>query len=289
MHRTLFFTSVVTVLSLAPALATEVSEAARQEAAVSDDPLSAEELAGVFESRSVRVSSPAENGGEPIEFRYRLLVPRGGRPGERFPLVLFLHGAGERGDDNLAQLQYLPAWLAQPRAREAFPCYVLAPQCRRERMWTDVDWSARESTPQRAAPTTDLTAAIAALEATLTEEPVDADRVLLTGLSMGGYGTWDLAARMPDRFAAILPICGGGDEATAARIASLPVWCFHGDSDGAVPVERSRSMIAALRAAGGDPRYSELPGVGHDSWTPAYRDPAVLEWLFGQRRRADGQ
>ena len=116
------------------------------------------------------------------------------------------------------------------------------------------------------------------------DEPVDPDRVFLTGLSMGGYGTWDLAARMPDRFAAILPICGGGDIATATRIARLPIWCFHGDADDAVPVERSRQMIAAVKAAGGKPRYSELPGVGHDSWTPAYRDPAVLEWLFDQSR-----
>ena len=101
---------------------------------------------------------------------------------------------------------------------------------------------------------------------------------------MGGYGTWDLATRHPDRFAAILPVCGGGDERLAARIGPLPIWCFHGDADKAVSVERSRCMIAAVRAAGGRPIYSELRGVGHDSWTPAYRDPFVLDWLFAQRR-----
>jgi predicted peptidase len=117
----------------------------------------------------------------------------------------------------------------------------------------------------------------------ISHEAVDPARIYLTGLSMGGYGTWDLAARQPERFAAILPICGGGDEATTARLAKLPIWCFHGDADTVVPVERSRTMIAAVRAASGSPKYSELPGVGHDSWTPAYRDPAVLDWLFTQK------
>lgn len=286
MRRTIVVPLVIAALCVAIRRTRGADEsAATQEVPVTDDSLSRGDPGDVFESRSVRISAPGENGGEPIEFRYRLLVPPARRPGERYPLVLFLHGAGERGTDNRAQLQYLPAWLAEPRSREVFPCYVLAPQCRPERMWADVDWSARESTPQRPTPTTDMMGAIAALEATLAAERVDADRVLLTGLSMGGYGTWDLAARMPRRFAAILPICGGGDEATVTKLADLPVWCFHGDADDAVPVERSRSMIAALRAVGGKPRYSELPGVGHDAWTTAYRDPAVLEWLFAQRRK----
>jgi predicted peptidase len=101
---------------------------------------------------------------------------------------------------------------------------------------------------------------------------------------MGGYGTWDLAIRVPHRFAAILPVCGGGDERLAARAAPLPIWCVHGDADTAVPVRRSRDMVAAIAAAGGRPVYSELPGVGHDSWTSAYRHGFVLDWLFSQRR-----
>jgi len=133
-------------------------------------------------------------------------------------------------------------------------------------------------------PTTDLLAAVAAIQAVSSREAVDPARIYLTGLSMGGYGTWDLAVRQPERFAAILPICGGGDETTAPRLAGMPIWCFHGDADTVVPVKRSRTMIAAVRAAGGSPKYSELPGLGHDSWTPAYRDPAVLDWLFRQQR-----
>ena len=232
-----------------------------------------------FRPRTVTVT----DAGEAVEFRAQLLPPPAVEPGRLHPLVLFLHGAGERGRDNEKQLKYLPSWMAEPSLRERHPCFLLAPQCREDERWVDVSWVDKKSEPQ-GPPTTDMLAAIAVLNDVMSREPVDPTRIYLTGLSMGGYGTWDLAARQPERFAAIMPICGGGDEATAPRLAKLPVWCFHGDADKAVPVERSRSMIAALEAAGGNPKYSELQGVGHDSWTPAYRDPAVLDWLFGQAK-----
>jgi len=234
----------------------------------------------VFATRSVTVT----DSGQPIEFRYRLLRPQPGATPARYPLVVFLHGAGERGNDNERQLKYLPTWMAAPAIHAKHPCFLLAPQCREDERWVDVSWADMKSTPQ-GRPTTDMIAAIAALEDVLRTEPIDPDHVYLTGLSMGGFGTWDLATRMPDRFAAILPICGGGDDRNAGRIAKLPIWCAHGDADEAVPVERSRDMIAAIRAAGGNPHYVEMPGVGHDSWTPTYRDPAALEWLFEQRRK----
>lgn len=284
MPRPLTLALLVALAALSAARADEPSP--KQEAPVADAPLTADRLAELFQVRTVKVSSADENDGRPVELAYRVLAPAGVKAGARYPLVLFLHGAGERGTDNLAQLKYLPAWLAEPANREAFPCFVVAPQCRPEKKWADVDWSSGKSSPQKPVPTLDMLGAIAALEETLRREPVDPARVYLTGLSMGGYGSWDLAARMPGRFAAVLPICGGGDEATAPKLAKLPIWCFHGDADQAVPVERSRSMIEALRAAGGEPRYSELAGVGHDSWTPAYRDRAVLDWLFAQRAAA---
>jgi predicted peptidase len=243
-------------------------------------------MTDAFADRSVTVTED----GAPVVFRYRLLEPPAGisgvsrPPGRKVPVVLFLHGAGERGSDNEQQLQYLPTWLAEPASRERYPCYLIAPQCRADHQWVEVAWNDRASTPQAVIPTTDMAAAVAALEATLALEAADPRRVFLTGLSMGGFGAWDLAARMPERFAALLPICGGGDERTAPRLVDVPVWCFHGAADTAVPVERSRRMIAALEAAGGTPKYSELPDVGHDSWTPAYRDPAVLDWLFRQSR-----
>ena len=242
------------------------------------------EIANLYEERSVRV----DDEGQPVEFRYRLLRPErlegDTATNSRHPLVLFLHGAGERGSDNVNQLKYLPTWLAEPAARRRHPCFVLAPQCRMDERWVDVSWADGHSTPQSATPSVDLAAAVAALDDVLARESVDPSRIYLTGLSMGGFGTWDLAARIPERFAAILPVCGGGDERVAGRIAPLPTWCFHGDADTAVSVDRSRVMIAAVRAAGGRPIYSELAGVGHDSWTPAYRDGFVLDWLFAQRR-----
>lgn len=259
----------------------------QEKPAVSADSPNAEQLAALYEARTVRVA-PAKDVA-PVEFAYRLLQPASITPGTRYPLVIFLHGAGERGNDNLSQLKYFPTWMAEQKSRQAHPCFVLAPQCRDDQKWVDVDWSKIESTPQSPTPTVDMMAVIAALEDTLKHEPIDPARIYLTGLSMGGYGSWDLAARMPERFAAVLPICGGGDEATAARIKDLPIWCFHGDADTAVRVERSQTMIEALRAAGGAPKYSELAGVGHDSWTPAYRDPDVLAWLFAQKKPAKGK
>jgi len=230
-----------------------------------------------------RVTVPQD--GAPQDFHYRLLRPLRIEPDRRYPAVLFLHGAGERGSDNAAQLEYLPTWLAEPALRERHACFLVAPQCRTDHRWVEVDWGDPRSVSQPAEPAVDLVAAVAALDAVVGAEPVDPDRILLTGLSMGGYGTWDLAARFPDRFAAILPICGGGDGATAPRLTTLPIWAFHGTDDRVVPVTRTRAMVAAIRAAGGSPKYTEFSGVGHDSWTPAYRDPEVLDWLFAQRRR----
>ncbi len=234
-----------------------------------------------FEERSVSV----DDDGRPVEFRYRLLRPEAPQPGVRHPVVLFLHGAGERGDDNEAQLTFLPQWMSEAGNRRRHPCFLIAPQCRKDHAWAEIDWKLKRPLPLAERPTADLAAAVAALDAVLAMEPADPARVFLTGISMGGYGTWDLACRSPERFAAALPICGGGDAAVAGRLVALPLWCFHGSDDPLVPAELSRSMIAAVVAAGGTPIYSELPDVGHDSWTPAYRNPAVLDWLFAQRRR----
>lgn len=215
--------------------------------------------------------------------RYRLLRPAVA-PIHRVPLLLFLHGAGERGDDNRAQLRYLPQWLSQPPLRARHPCVVVAPQVPLERIWSTVHWTAGRRR-YGAAPTDELAAAYSLLVQILEDDPsVDPQRVYLTGISMGGYGAWEMAARWPERFAAVVPVCGGGDVEQAARLVGLPLWAFHGAEDEVVPPVRSREMIAALVAAGGQPRYSELPGVGHDAWTPVYTGPdSVLPWLFSQR------
>lgn len=240
-----------------------------------------EEVVAQFDE-AVHVYTGGEYREEP--FRYRVLKPQTVEPGKKYPVILFLHGAGERGTENRLQLLYLPELMAKPENRKKFPCFLIAPQCRPEKQWVNVPWTETKSTlPEK--PSDQLQAAMGMLDDVLEKYPIDRSRVYLTGLSMGGYGCWDAAARWPERFSALAPICGGGDEATAPRFAKLPVWAVHGDADTVVPVVRSRKMVAALKAAGGSPVYVELKGVGHNSWTPAYNDAeGLLPWLFEQVR-----
>lgn len=218
-------------------------------------------------------------------FQYRLLRPKPVETGKKYPLIVFLHGAGERGTDNKKQLVYLPAQMADDKHRAAFPCFVLAPQCRPGKLWVNVPWADKKSTPMAKTPSHQLQVAINIIQQTMKSEAIDLDRVYLTGLSMGGYGSWELAARKPDWFAALAPICGGGDEGTAKSISHLPVWAFHGSSDRVVWPIRTESMIEALKAAGGKPKYTSFPGVGHNSWSPAYKqEDGVIAWMFKQKR-----
>jgi predicted peptidase len=171
----------------------------------------------------------------------------------------------------------------KPQRRQDFPCYVLAPQCPKGEKWSDVDWSQEKvvASPSTSAP---LQQTFDVVDSMLEDAAIDKNSVYICGLSMGGFGTWDALARRPDFFAAAIPICGGGDTTTASKFPSVPIWCFHGDQDKTVNVERSREMVAALKKAGGEPRYTEYPGVGHDSWTQTFADEATFRWLFGQRR-----
>lgn len=215
-------------------------------------------------------------------FAYRLLSPSNVEPGRLYPLVLFLHGAGERGGDNKAQLNYFPEWMASPEMREAYPCYILAPQCPDGDAWSHISWRSVEAKPLDLGPTDPMLATLDALKDVVHNEPIDIRRVYLTGLSMGGFGSWDLAMRHPDWFAALIPICGGGVIAEAHRITDVPTWAFHGASDNVVPTQLTRDMVKAIEEAGGSPRYTEYEGVGHDSWTATYTDRDVLTWMFMQ-------
>ncbi|MFO0869032.1 MAG: prolyl oligopeptidase family serine peptidase [Pirellulales bacterium] len=215
---------------------------------------------------------------------YRLLKPKSYDAQQKYPLVLFLHGAGERGADNVAQLKHGMADFASDEIRDKYPAFVLAPQCPVGEKWVDVDWSStKHDMPERPASAMRLT--LATIEQLRKEFSLDPARLYITGLSMGGYGTWDALQRHPQMFAAAIPICGGGDPKHVAKFVHVPIWAFHGDKDTAVRPERSRDMIAALQAAGGMPKYTEYPNTGHDSWTATYKDPAVHAWLFSQRRK----
>lgn len=244
---------------------------------VSSQDAASDELSKLFEPREFTVQDVGT-------LKYRILKPAQSNLNESYPLVVFLHGAGERGDDNVAQLVHGMKEFISPARREKYPCYVVAPQCPKDKKWVDVDWSAlSHDQPEQASESMQLVHGL--IQELIATANVDKTRIYITGLSMGGYGTWDAISRYPDLFAAAVPICGGGDPATVDRFAALPIWCFHGDQDRAVGVERSRKMIAALKTAGGDPKYTEYAGVGHDSWTASYANPDLYSWLFAQRRR----
>lgn len=225
---------------------------------------------------------------EKEKFMYLVLPPLKIQDGEDYPLLFFMHGAGERGDDVRKLLPHLPTQMAKPEWREKFPCYMVIPQCRNGEQWVDQHWSEKESIPIADKPTDQMAMAIAVLEKSLTSLPIDRSRVYLTGLSMGGYGSWELAMRRPELFAAVAPVCGGGDESQAARLKSIPVWAAHGDADTVVWPVRSRRMVERIRNAGGNVKYTEYPGVGHNSWTRFYADSeGVIPWMFQQTKQSE--
>jgi predicted peptidase len=236
-------------------------------------------VAGPVDVMEARVHNDAKGKTLP----YRLFKPAKATADARLPLVLFLHGAGERGDDNQAQLKHGVWSFVRPESQERFPAFVVAPQCAANDKWADVNWGAPSHTMAER-PAESMRLVMDLVPALLKEFPVDPKRLYVTGLSMGGYGTWDLVMRQPAVWAAAVPVCGGADDSRAASVAKLPVWVFHGGNDGVVKTVRSRNIVEALKQAGGTPKYTEYPGVGHDSWNPAYAEPELLPWLFAQKR-----
>lgn len=216
---------------------------------------------------------------------YRLAKPADWSPTNRYPLLVFLHGAGERGTDNQRQVSLGRSWMEQAVAQHH--AIVVAPQCPPDARWVEVDWIL-PAHAMPAEPSRPMRLLLDLLPAIEKDCGVDPARRYVAGLSMGGYGTWDALCRRPDYFAAGVPICGGGDEKQAAAIAAIPLWAFHGEVDNVVPVARSRNMIEALKKAGGAPKYTEFPGVNHFSWNKAFRDPQLLAWLFEQKRSDSG-
>ena len=235
---------------------------------------------------------------------YRLMAPDVVHPGEERPLLLFLHGFGERGDDNLRQLIHGGPMFASDAFHRRHRAFVVAPQCpagtepgtvsenpndppgtEAQRVWTHrLKRGVSPPIDVEREPTAQLQAVIRLVDHLIETRPIDPDRVYVAGLSMGGYATWELITRDPQRWAAAAPICGAGDPGAAERVKDLPIWVHHGDRDGAIPVARSREMVAAINAARGRVVYSEYPHVGHDSWTPTFQSRHVWDWLFAQRR-----
>ncbi len=203
---------------------------------------------------------------------YRLYLPPDYDPNEEYPCVLFLHGMGERGTWNQAQINgnvdNLLAHLTLPE----YQCIILAPQCPVTDTWA----SGEEKIGDSMRMTFDV------LDELADQLSIDTDRRYVTGLSMGGQGTWDAISRRPGYFAAAAPICGSGTVEWADRLVDTPIWAFHGEYDTSIPVSGSRDMIDAIRAAGGTPRYTEYAGAGHHVWDPAYATDELYEWMFAQ-------
>jgi predicted peptidase len=228
-------------------------------------------LSGVAFSASARqaASSPQEakhfeaKVAATVKLDYLLFLP-GKYEGssERWPLMLFLHGSGESGSDLAKVKTHGPPKIVE--SKPDFPFILVSPQSPR------MGWNVETLN--------------ALLDDIMKHYRVDPDRVYLTGLSMGGYGTWALAAAHPERFAAIVPICGGGNPADAPKLASIPTWVFHGAKDSTVPIQRSKEMVEAIKSAGGNPKFTIYPEAGHDSWTETYNNPELYQWLLEQKK-----
>ncbi|MBN2088378.1 T9SS type A sorting domain-containing protein [candidate division KSB1 bacterium] len=249
---------------------------------------------------------------------YRLFVPETYNPAQRYPLVLALHGAGERGNDNEAHIRVhrlATAWGDTINQRH-YPCFVVAPQCPANQRWVDNDWSKGDYRVDQIPISNEMQTVVNLLDSLQREFSVDSLRLYVTGLSMGGYGTWDLIARFPKRFAAAIPMSGGGDSTKVKLFAHLPIWDFHGEADFTVPATGSRQMITALErigktcifthynfktrlnqimpdsvvrkymSQGADLFYTEYKGAGHVMWEQAYNNPQLIDWVFAKTKAA---
>ncbi|MDT8860827.1 chitobiase/beta-hexosaminidase C-terminal domain-containing protein [Alkalihalobacillus sp. MEB130] len=224
---------------------------------------------------------------------YRLYVPENYDPSVSYPLVLFLHGGGERGTDNNRQLTANDGaviWAA-PENQAKNPAFVLAPQARNQhdggfgitRNYDNIVDLARVFEFSE-----DLGTAYEILQKVIGEYNIDTNRLYSTGLSQGGYGTFNLNIKYPDLFAAMVPIAGGGNPETAHILKDKPIWAFHAEDDGIIPVSHTRDAIEAIREAGGNPIYTEYPkelGYNHGSWVPAYDNQEMINWMFDQIKR----
>lgn len=223
---------------------------------------------------------------------YRILYPENYDASQKYPLILVLHGAGERGRDNQKQLTHGARTFLIPKNREQYPAIVVFPQCPPESYWSNVrrqehpDGTRTFTFRRGGKPTDAMRSVMHLLDELKNTESVDEARLYLGGLSMGGMGTFELLRRQPHTFAAAFPICGGGHPAMAKKYARhVSLWVFHGAKDNIVLPEHSTRMVAAIRRAGGDVKYTLYPDANHNSWDPAFAEPLLLPWLFSHQKK----
>jgi predicted peptidase len=208
---------------------------------------------------------------------YRLFIPASYDKSKKYPLIIWLHGAGGAGDDNLLQISgdQIPGtrlW-TKPENQMRHPAFVLVPQ-------STGGWASTSGTQL----SDEERLVVEILNGLKSEFSIDSKRIYVAGQSNGGFGTWDMISKRPELFAAAIPLCGGGNPILASNLIFMPIWAFHGDQDNVIPVAETRNMIAAIKKLGGVPRYTEYKGVDHDVWTPAFKEPGLVDWLFAQHK-----
>ena len=215
---------------------------------------------------------------------YRIYKPANYNPKTRYPLVLCLHGAGGRGDDNKSRGTQAFVALSSPSVQKQYPAFLLTPQCPKGRAWVNASCKGSYSVSKTPI-SKQMALVLEILHSVNTEFSIDPARIYVSGQSMGGFGTWDIVVRNPKLFAAAVPVCGGADPSQSKSIAHLPIWAFHGEKDTVVPTKGSREMVEALKKAGSKVKYTEYPGVRHNSWTLAWSEEELIAWLFKQRNK----
>ncbi len=222
---------------------------------------------------------------------YRMLSPQDDMRAKKMPLLIFLHGAGERGADNSKQLTHGASIFLNEENRKQFPAYVVFPQCPESDYWASVKVN-RSQMPleldfnYERPLTKSLQLVVSLINKLMDEKPIDPKRIYVVGLSMGGMGTFELIHHYPELFAAAMPICGGGNALQfSKRAARMPLWLFHGDADAVVKVQHSRAMADRIRKFNKAFRYTEYKGVNHNSWDYAFQEPDFLSWLFDKQKK----
>ncbi|MCK0192593.1 prolyl oligopeptidase family serine peptidase [Arenibacter sp. F20364] len=222
--------------------------------------------------------------------RYRIMYPPNYSIDEQYPIILFLHGAGERGSDNKKQLVHGSTLFSSEGNRDKFPAIVVFPQCPKEDYWSSVQVDRRTqpvglSFEYDKGPTKALGLTMALMDSLVTKSHIKKDQVYVMGLSMGGMGTFEILYRKPEMFAAAIPICGGGDTNAAKAYAhKVPLWIFHGAQDNVVDPKLSMNMTSKIIEYGGHPNLTIFGGANHNSWDPAFAEPNLLHWLFSLKR-----
>lgn len=220
---------------------------------------------------------------------YRILFPKDYNPSEKYPLILVLHGSGERGNDNEAQLVHGSGLFLKEGVRDSHRAIVVFPQCAANSSWARInvegDIPNREFTfYEDSEPTKDMVLLEGLLKHIKKTYKIDKSRIYVGGLSMGGMGTFELVRRNPNVFAAAFPICGGANPKISKKLSKLDWWVFHGDADTVVPEKCSADMVKAMENIGISVKYSLYSGVGHNSWDNAFAEPELLPWLFSKSR-----